>query len=322
MGLWNKGINRANNDSVRLEDDRTKMIEDFFAKQKNVVRYEIVDKLDWLVEVEGSVHLYEDDLTNGEMFFRIGKLKGDLYCHCKHFKQSVIPAEMGGEIVFVPDEEEVWKSRQDKDADEGIIGMECLTAAPTKAQVVRKLEQVFTDYIAQGYDIDFNNIIGKLKEEWDNKDRYELTVHAERRSKGGPIDCDISVTGGNDDSPLKLQVIEKALYLTFMLQENGIKLEYTTTTFWNTARKIYYQLSGNKVMSETDGIMSDKFLESESITTTINGYRSKIRTEIKKRISNERIVDEFAVEGYKNEPVFVKQATSEIREHIKKVFDL
>ena len=196
MGLWNKGINRANNDSVRLEDDRTKMIEDFFANQKNVVRYEIVDKLDWLVEVEGSVHLYEDDLTNGEMFFRIGKLTGDLYCHCKHFKQSVIPAEMGGEIVFVPEEEEVWKNRQDKDADEGIRGMECLTAAPTQAQVVRKLEQVFTDYIAQGYDINFNNIIERLKEEWDNKDRYELTVHAERRSKGGPIDCDISITGG------------------------------------------------------------------------------------------------------------------------------
>ena len=322
MGLWIKSMLRSTNGSVRKEDDRTKMIDEFFVNQKDVVRYEIVDPNEWLVDVEGSVYLHDDDLTNGELFFKIGKLTGNLYCYCRHFKQSVIPDELSGEIVFVLDEEEQWKNRHVQDTDMGIGGMQCLTAAPTKAQVIKKLEHVFTDYIAQGYDIDFDEIISRLKEEWDNKDRYELKVNAERRSGGVLVDCDIYITGGKYDSPLQLQVIEKAMYLTFMLQEKGIKLEYTTTAFWKTARKIYSQLSGEKVVNENVGIMSDNFLKSEAIATTINGYRSKIRSEIKKRISNERIVDEFAVEGYKNEPVFVKQSTPEIRAHIKEVFGL
>lgn len=322
MTLWSKNIKRSKEGSVRIEDDRTKIIEDFLSLQESIIRYEIVDKQNWVVNLEGSLHLYENDLTNGELFFKIGSLTGNLYCHCKHLKQSVIPNELGGEIVFIPDEEEQWQYRHVKDTDMGIGGMECLTAAPTKAQVVKKLEHVFTDYIAEGYDIDFDEIIGRLKEEWDNKDRYELKVCANRRSSGVLVDCDIYILGGKDDSPLKLQVIEKAMYLTFILHENGIKLEYTTPGFWEIARKIYSQLSGEKAVNEKSGIMSDEFLGSERMATTINGYRSKIRSEIRKRISNERIVDEFAVEGYKNEPVFVKQSTPEIRTHIREVFRL
>ena len=322
MGLWNKSINRSNEGTIRLEDDKTNQITEFFSNQQDVALYEIIEKQNWIVNVEGSIHLDEYDLDNGELFFKIGKLTGNLYCHCKHFKQSVVPNELGGEIVFVLDEEEQWKNRQADGDEEGIGSLQCLRVPPTKAQVIKKLEQVFTDYIAEGYDINFDEIIERLKEEWDNKNKYELKVEAKRRSKGGPIDCDIYIIGGNDDSPLKLQVIEKAIYLTFILQENGIKLEYTTSSFWTTARKIYSQLAGDKVMNEASGIMSDEFLQSDAMATTINGYRSKIRSEIKKRISNERIVDEFAVEGYKNEPVFVSQATPKIREHIKDVFEL
>lgn len=335
MGLFAKTIIRNKTGNVRKEDDRTKMIEDFFAGQKDVVRYEIADNKDWLVNVDGSIHLHESDLDNGELFFRIGNLTGNLYCHCKHLKQSVIPAELGGEIVFVPNEEEQWKNRQTSadSADYSLGGMEMLTTAPTRAQVINKLEKVFTDYIAGEYDIDFDEIIDRLKEEWDNKDKYNLVVKATRRSNGGPVDCDIKIIGGNNDSPLDLQVIEKTMYLTFMLQEKGIRLDYTTPAFWDTARRIYYQIAGNKdegnkvkerkvkgkkVMNETSGLMSDEIMK----ITTINGYRSNIRAQIKKRISNDRIVDEFAVEGYKDKPVFVKRATPEIRKHIKEVFGL
>ena len=339
MRLFIGSIERMKSGTLRLEDDLTPIIDEFFSNQPNVEKYEIVERkntkdiisqenelvgivadLKWAVDVYGDIHLYEDNLINGDLFFKIRMLTGNLYCHCKHIKPSVIPSKLYGDIVFVPDEEEQWKHRQNENTE--IVGMECLTAAPTKSQVIKKLEQVFTDYIAGGYDIDLDDIIEKLKDEWNNKNKFTLIVEAKRRQRGILVDCDIYIKGGKDDSPLKLQVIEKAMYLTFMLQEKGIKLEYTTPDFWKTARKIYTQLSGDKAMSETSGIMSDEFMMSDAMSTTINGYRSKIRSEIKKRISNDKIVDDFAVEGYKNKPVFVKKATPEIRNHIREVFDL
>lgn len=341
MRLFRRTIERIKLGNVRLEDDLTNIIAEFFSNQPNIEKYEIVKKknikdiltqeneltgidgeLKWVVDVYGDVHLYKDDLINGDLFFKIRMLTGNLYCHCKHIKPSVIPIKLYGDIEFVPDEEEQWKNSLAKDTDMGMRGMECLTKAPTKAEVVKNLKQVFTDYLALGDNIDFDEIIGTLREEWNNKDRYELNVKAERRSKGGVIDCDIYIRGCKDEGPLKLQVIEKALYLTFMLQEDGIKLEYTTLAFWNTARRIYSQLAGNKAMNEATGIMSDAFLMSDALSTTINGYRSKIRSEIKRRISNDKIVDDFAVEGYKNKPVSVKKATPEIREYIREVFAL
>lgn len=68
--------------------------------------------------------------------------------------------------------------------------------------------------------------------------------------------------------------------------------------------------------------MDENFIWSDNLSRTINGYRKNIRTAIEKQISNKLLVDEFAVEGYKNEPVFVKRATPELRAQIKDGFGL
>lgn len=107
MSLWSKGIERSKTGTVRKEDDKTNPIDEFFASQPDVRSYEITDIKNGVVNVDGSIHLNEADLDNGELFFKIAKLTGNLYCHCKHIKQSVVPAELGGEIVFVPNEEEL-----------------------------------------------------------------------------------------------------------------------------------------------------------------------------------------------------------------------
>ena len=109
--MWKSGINRAKNGVIRPEDDQTNQIKEFFEGQEQVEKYDIVDVKNWVVDVEGSILLFESDLADGELFFKIGKLTGNLYCHCRHFKPSVVPTELGGEIIFVLDEEELAKYR-------------------------------------------------------------------------------------------------------------------------------------------------------------------------------------------------------------------
>lgn len=326
MGLWKKGFERTENSSIRLEDDRTKMIDEFFANQNDVLRYEIVDKNKWMVDVEGSVHLCEDDLTDGELFFKIGKLTGNLYSHCRHLKPSVVPTELGGEIVFVPNEEEQWKNRQASadTADDGLGGMEMLTTnVPTQSSVTQKLSDLITICISNGYDIDIEGIKQRLSDEWGKKDKYEIRIETKKitsayLTSGDHFDCDIYV---DETIPLNLTAVEKSFYLTFIMMEDGVILEDITTDFINIARQIYSKMSG-KVQKMDNGLMSENFFASKNLSRTINSHRKNIRSAIEERISNRQIVDEFAVEGYKNEPVYVKRATPELRAQIKQTFGL
>ena len=51
-------------------------------------------------EVEGTLELRPSDLKNGELPFKIERLSGDLILYCRRFKPSVIPAQLGGDIIF------------------------------------------------------------------------------------------------------------------------------------------------------------------------------------------------------------------------------
>lgn len=53
-----------------------------------------------LVDIDGSVEILPSMLKHGELPFKIGKLTGDFIFYCKEFKQSVIPEQVGGNIIF------------------------------------------------------------------------------------------------------------------------------------------------------------------------------------------------------------------------------
>lgn len=323
MSLWSKGIERSRTDAVRTEDDKTNPIDEFFANQPDVRSYEITDIKNGVVNVEGAIHLNEPDLDNGELFFKIEKLTGNLYCHCKHIRQSVVPTELGGEIVFVPNEEELWKNKQASTQDEDVLGMGMLTTAPpSQASVTQKFADLISICIANGYDIDIEDIKKKLDTEWDNRDKYKLRVVIKKDKDKiynfYYLTCKIYVS--DDAETLNLSAVEKAFYLAFILMEEGVTLEDITPAFIDTARKIYSQMPDKTIKS--GGLMDENFIWSDNLSRTINGYRKNIRTAIEKQISNKLLVDEFAVEGYKNEPVFVKRATPELRAQIKDGFGL
>lgn len=323
MGLWSKTIKRSEESTIRLEDDRTKMIEDFFSNQNDVVSYEIIDKKNFVVNIEGSLYLNEDDLYNGELFFKIGKLSGNMYCHFKHIKPALIPAELGGELVYVPDEEELWKNKQAANEDDP-MGMGLLTTtAPSQEKVTQKITELISISISNGYIIDFEEIKRKLKTEWENREKYQLRVEIHKKKNvynTYNLTCDVFVTE-DDSKPLNLSAAEKAFYLAFIMMEEGVELKDITSDFINMARKIYSQLP-EKVVKRTGGLMDENYWFSDNLYETINSHRKYIRIAIEEQISNRQIVDEFAVEGYKNQNVFVKRATPELRDEIRKGFGL
>ena len=323
MSLWSKGIGRSKTGAVRTEDDKTSPIDEFLASQTDVRSYEITDNKNGVVNVEGSVHLHEGDLTDGELFFKIDRLTGNLYCHCKHIKLSVVPAKLGGEIIFVSNEEELRENRQASTQEEDVLGMGMLTTAPpSQASVTQKFADLMSICIANGYDIKIDNIKQRLSDEWTNKDNYQLKVTINKKKRLGydfyNLTCDVYVS--DEGQPLNLSAVEKAFYLAFMVMEEGVTLEDITPAFIDTARKIYSQMPDKTIKS--GGLMDENFIWSDNLSRTINGYRKNIRTAIEEQISNKLLVDEFAVEGYKNEPVFVKRATPELRAQIKDGFGL
>ena len=85
-----------------------------------------------------------------------------------------------------------------------------------------------------------------------------------------------------------------------------------------TLKKIYNKLQ-DAVPDEVNGILGkDDFIRD----TTINGYRFHIRKEIHKQISNDKIVDKFAIEGKRDQPFTVEKATDDLRKQIVKLFGL
>lgn len=319
MGLWGKSMLRDKDGSVRKEDDRTNQIDEFFANQKEVVRYEIVDKEQWLVDVDGSIHLYEDDLTDGELFFKIGTLTGSLYCHCRHFKPSVIPVELDGEIVFVPDEEEQWKNGHVKETDEDEFwGMQVLTEAPTREEMSKSLESVLSDYVDFGFeDIDLNEIIDRLKNEKGIYDAYQLDMEVMPNKRGRGIVADFYVVGNGERTKLKLSAIEKTFYIMFILRKEGIIIEdIIPKLFLQEARKIYSQM-GDRAQNDNGGIMDDNYFFS---TKTLRTYLTGIRNALKTVMGNRRVIEKFAIEGYKAKEFKVQKATDEMRNLIHKEF--
>ena len=246
MSLWSKGIERSKTGTVRIEDDKTHPINEFFASQPDVRSYEITDIKNGVVNVDGSIHLNEADLDNGELFFKIAKLTGNLYCHCKHIKQSVVPAELGGEIVFVPNEEELWKNKQAAEGEDD-LDMGYITAKDrTKDDLITNVKLAFADLIsaAATEGVDLEELWKNVLEQNANKDKYKLRIEFEKNKLGKTI-TNIYVSDDDNDK-LELNPTQTAIYLMFAMDENGFTVDDLKTTDWIVAKQIYSQLANTE----------------------------------------------------------------------------
>lgn len=315
--MWSKLIERNLTNGIRLEDDLTRQIDEFFAGQKQVESYEIIDKHDWVVNVVGSIQIDQSDLNEGKLFFRIGSLIGNLFFHGKFFHPSVVPDEMDGEIIFVLDEEEQMKDRAKNGfGNEVNLKMGYLREKVRPiAKIQQDLEDVLTECISQTIPIDIEGILKKLREEWNNKDNYKLFFEAEKTISGNNVMCEFYITDNDNKYKLKLSAIEKALYILFILHKDGLML-IPSPKFKKMLKEIYSQIYP-RVQDDKNGIMGGNFSES-----ALNSCRNKIRNAIKEHISNARLVDLFAIEGLKVDVNKVVKATDELREQIRGLFTL
>ena len=317
MSIWSKGVDRSLSDKNRKENDLTNPIKEFFNNQNDEISYEIIDNKNWIVNVNGNLHINQSNLDDGKLFFKIGKLTGNLYFYGKHMSPSVIPDEMSGEIIFVPDEKELIKTRGQKENNQDDeLDMGLLRAKPTKAQLYKKLEEIMSEAVYHNYDFDIDKLVSELKVKATKEARYNFKIEFGKKTQNSQLyTCKIYVD--DSDEPLNLSAIETAVYLTFMLFEDGIKPDYLTPKFYERIRGIYQKLSDTvQDWSETSGGV----LVKEFDVATLNGHRSMIRRALKQHISNKNVVDEFAIEGYKNKPFKVGKATDDIRNQIKSTF--
>ena len=176
MGFWTKGVKRSETGDGRKENILTSQIEEFFNNREESVSYEIVDDKNWIVDVNGNLHLYQSDLDEGKLFFKIGKLVGNLYFHGKYMSPSVIPVEMDGEIIFVPDEggsangtgKKGNSEEEDEDLNMGLLTNKELT----KPEILSNLKSSIADTLYSKYkdEVDIQEVLDEVKKQWEERD--------------------------------------------------------------------------------------------------------------------------------------------------------
>ena len=341
-GFLSKTLSRSKTGDIRQEDNLLTAIEQFFANQKQVQSYEIIDNQNWVVNVVGSIHLVQSDLDkNGELWFKIGKLSGNLYFVGQHFKPSVIPTELDGEVIILRDEEELAKSKGQKgnSDEEDQLGMGMLTNKElTKPEILSNLKSSIADTLYSKYkeEIDIEEIIDAVKKQWDERDKFQLRIVFPERKGKAYIKCDIyvndddyNVPEGEQRKPLRFNAIQTAYYLMFVLKKEGLIVNDVQKEDWELVKNIYSKLTKRvektyitdketgKEKEYTKGVKKNLFTIS-----SIRSYMSEIRDIIHERISYSSIANEFAIEGYKGKPFGVARATDEMRAEIREKFGL
>ncbi len=204
------------------------------------------------------------------------------------------------------------------------VGIELLTKRPEtqkeKDELIAKREDKLRKLLWEcaylGIDLDVKGIADEMEAIKNQPtDGYQLSLKIKPISDR-LFDCHIFVREGEE---LKLKPVWKAVYLTFLSLEKGIKIETATQAFTKRIQKIYNFLPDKSLKEEeNDGLLYVDHIQSK----TLRGYMSFINNEIAKHIPNGIVMLEFAIEGEKEGDFRVLRSTPEIREQIVTAFNL
>ena len=195
-----------------------------------------------------------------------------------------------------------------------------------KTRMERKLEKVLRDCAILDIELDVDRIKQKVINSLKSTIEYKLALNIKtikEDSLSFCTVCDIYVAEG-EEYKLDLTAGEKAVYLTFMLYEDGIRIKETAeSSFRSITQKIYNQLpDDNKCEKTAGGILDTGDVIYEIYEKTLRGDISNIRAEIDDKIANPLIAQDFAIEGFKNKEFGISNSTPELRAQIKQAFDL
>ena len=195
-----------------------------------------------------------------------------------------------------------------------------------KTRMERKLEKVLRDCAILDIELDVDRIKQKVINSLKSTIEYKLALNIKtikEDSLSFCTVCDIYVAEG-EEYKLDLTAGEKAVYLTFMLYEDGIRIKETAeSSFRSITQKIYNQLpDDNKCEKTAGGILDTGDVIYDVYEKTLRGDISNIRAEIDDKIANPLIAQDFAIEGFKNKEFGISNSTPELRAQIKQAFGL
>lgn len=195
-----------------------------------------------------------------------------------------------------------------------------------KTKMERRLEKVLRDCTILDIELDVDRIKQKVINSLKSTIEYKLALNIKtikEDSLSFCTVCDIYVAEG-EDYKLDLTAGEKAVYLTFMLYKDGIRIKETAeSSFRSITQKIYNQLpDDNKCEKTAGGILDTGDVIYDVYEKTLRGDISNIRTEIADKISNPLIAQDFAIEGFKDKEFGISNSTPELRAQIKQAFGL
>ena len=129
-----------------------------------------------------------------------------------------------------------------------------------KTRMERKLEKVLRDCTILDIELDVDRIKQKVINSLKSTIEYKLALNIKtikEDSLSFCTVCDIYVAEG-EDYKLDLTAGEKAVYLTFMLYEDGIRIKETAeSSFRSITQKIYNQLPDDNKCEKTAGGILD-----------------------------------------------------------------
>ena len=200
----------------------------------------------------------------------------------------------------------------------------------TRQGTLGDIRSTFKDNFNYNLGISLDEIIELYKDEEKNRKSYRLDIQVkwkewkEYGKKGWEYfkkarACDISLIDNFGNSyPIKIDTMTKAIYLTFLLFEDGI--EYTQITysdeFYDIFEKIYNKLPRAK------GTPRRFNLENKADLDTFTNYTSKTRQAILKVTNDIYAEEQFAIEGRKKDTYGIAGATAENRDKVRKEFNI
>ena len=191
------------------------------------------------------------------------------------------------------------------------------------AKEEKKLEKILRECAVLGIELDIDRIKKKVEDDLKSTKNYQLSIkiQSDPHRLGRLSVCDIYVTD-SEDGKLDLTSIEKAVYLSFLMYKDGVRvLDAFDELRWVTKR-IYLRMPDYEKTKKENGIMNEEYATYDAYMNTLRGYFSTIRDAVADKVSDPLIAQEFSIEGFKNAPYGIERSTKEIRKQIKEAFKL
>ena len=188
----------------------------------------------------------------------------------------------------------------------------------------KKLEKILRECAVLGIELDIDRIKEKVANDLKKTVDYKLIIKKQRNYlRNRTIEYntyDIYVAEG-EEYKLDLTGILKAVYLTYLLYKDGLRVEDTYGEFREITQKIYGSLPfADKNEKEAGGVRDDEGTTYDSYIKTLRGYFTNIRDAVADKVADPLVAQDFAIEGFKGAPFGIAKTTPEIIAQIKEDF--